>query len=159
MPDSEQAAAVAQALNGRKFEGIQIGMQTDQAENVVKIKGVPVTNISYKLYGQALGQPRRFFMQSDVKTSPLGIVWVDEEDSTILGFFILFTSEHPPTDDDLRSAEAVAESKANADNPDQMVAGIPKRWLKPILDAKATKYNQKNWGDLGNQLFKNLGLG
>jgi len=159
MPDSEQAAAVAQALNGRKFEGIQIGMQTDQAENVVKINGVPVTNISYKLYGQALGQPRRFFMQSDVKTSPLGIVWVDEEDSTILGFFILFTSEHPPTDDDLRSAEAVAESKANADNPDQMVAGIPKRWLKPILDAKATKYNQKNWGDLGNQLFKNLGLG
>jgi hypothetical protein len=159
MPDSEQAAAVAQALDGRKFEGIQIGMQTNQAESLVQIKGVPVTNISYKLYGQALGQPRRFFMQSDVKTSPLGIVWVDEEDSTIRGFFILFTSEHPPTDDELRSAEAVAESKANADNPDQMVAGIPKRWLKPILDAKATKYNMKNWGDLGNQLFKNLGLG
>jgi len=155
MPDSEQAAAVAQALNGQKLEGIQIGMQTDQTENVVKIKGIPVSDISYKLYGKALGEPRRFFMQSNVKTSPLGIVWIDER-STIVGFFILFTPEHPPTEDELTSAKSVAESQANADDPDQMVAGIPKRWMKPIMDAKAGGYNMKNWGDLGNQLFKNL---
>lgn len=154
LPDPKQAASVAQALFGQKVEGIQIGMETAQEGQDVKIKGLPISDINYKLYGTALGEPRRFYLQSNVKTSPLGIVWVDDS-STIVGFFVLFTSEHPPTDDELASVQRVAESKANADDPDQMLAGIPKRWIKFILQARGkAEFNMKNWGNPMNQLFK-----